>query len=250
MAANSLAFTPSPIQEASASTVPRNKSHKPAPTGALIPLIGAPVSRFIVRFADKHLTVFLRDYNEALSYTDDIQEAKLFTYFSSASLLADLFHAEPIRVVVGTDGKVRSAIQAPRIPLEIRTEKAVVSASPVAAEALSTTAGTPLSPLASAKHYDSPAKKLFVDFLEQYLGIEFQGFQAGFASSKGATPDLILFRGSRGSTLAVPVAVMLEGNRETALEIIRAKKSAAEKSFRVSALEEDAGASDAAIAWG
>src|SRR6266404_2981918 len=104
MAANSLAFTPSLIQEAS--TASRNKSHKPTSTGALIPLIGAPLSRFTVRFESGPLTTFLRDYSEAgVSFTDDLQEAKLFKLFSSVSFLADFFHAELVRVVTDARGR-------------------------------------------------------------------------------------------------------------------------------------------------
>jgi len=240
MASHSLAFTPSPIQEASASTVPRNKCHEPTSAGALIP-IGAPVSRFTVRFESGPFTAFLRDYSEAgVSFTDDLQEAKLFKLFSSASFLADFFHAELVRVVTDAGGRnVRLAILEPRIPQEIRTEKTGVSASPVVAEPLSTTAGTPLAPLAAAKYYDSPAKQLFVDFLERYLEISFIGFQSGYTSTKRTTPDLLLFRGPIGSTLAVPISIMLEGNRETALGLIRQKIREAEEKFRTPVLEEE-----------
>ena len=126
------------------------------------------------------------------------------------------------------------------------------------AELLPATARAPLTPSA-ARYCDSPAKKLFVEFIERYLEIEFQGFQPGYASTKRTTPDLILFRSPRGSTLAVPVAVMLERDRESALSIVRQKITEAEAKFSVSVLEgetretkeeEGAGALEAAIAWG
>jgi len=242
MASHSLAFTPSPIQEAFASTASRNKSHEPASAGASFPTIGSPLlSRFTVRFESGPSTAFLRDYSEAgVSFTDDIQEAKLFKLSSSARFLADFFHAELVRVVTDARGRnIRLAILEPRIPQEIGTANTRINAEPVVAESSSTTAGTPLAPLAAAKYYDSPAKQLFVDFLERYLEISFIGFQSGYTSSKRTTPDLLLFRGPTGSTLAVPISIMLEGNRETALGLIRQKITEAEGKFRTPVLEEE-----------
>lgn len=76
---------------------------------------------------------------------------------------------------------------------------------------------------------DSPARRLFVDFIERYLQIEFQGFQSGFE----VRPDLILFAGPHRSTLAVPTTILLESSREDALEMVRQKRVAAEHKFQV-----------------
>jgi hypothetical protein len=114
-----------------------------------------------------------------------------------------------------------------------------------------TTAGTPLAPLVALKYYNSPAKRFFIDLLERDLGIVFQGFQPGYAGKNRTTPDLLLFMGPHGSTLAVPLDSIFN-DRETALEIIQAKKIAAEKSFEVSEAEteRDAEASRETVAWG
>lgn len=72
------------------------------------------------------------------------------------------------------------------------------------------------NPFASDEQYG-----LFVDLIETHLGTPgcFVGFQTGFKS----TPDQILFRHPVvGSTLAVPVSIMLE-RREHAREVVRQK---------------------------
>jgi hypothetical protein len=74
------------------------------------------------------------------------------------------------------------------------------------------------------------AKRLFIESLEGYLGIEglFVGFQSAF--ERGA--DLILFRSPKtGSTLAVECTVMLDARREHALEIIQQEIIANETEF-------------------
>jgi hypothetical protein len=78
------------------------------------------------------------------------------------------------------------------------------------------------------RHQSVPpaAKQLFEDFLEQFLEIEFIGFQSGF----GLRDDLILFYGPHGSSLSVPTKVMLL-NRDEAVEQIRQKVLASEKAF-------------------
>jgi len=77
-----------------------------------------------------------------------------------------------------------------------------------------------------ATQKDSTARQLLVNFLEDFLQISFVGFQSGF----GIQPDLILFAGACGSTLAVPSSVMHEP-REKAREIIEAKVAASEAAF-------------------
>jgi hypothetical protein len=76
-----------------------------------------------------------------------------------------------------------------------------------------------------ATQKNSSAQQLFVEFLEEFLQISFIGFQEGSDSD-----SLILFRGPRGSTLAVPTSTMHEP-REKAREIIREKVAASEASF-------------------
>jgi len=70
------------------------------------------------------------------------------------------------------------------------------------------------------------AKQLFAEFLEDHLGIEFQGFQSVF----GHGNDLILFAGTCASTLAVPITTMFE-SRERAREIVRQKIAASRDAF-------------------
>lgn len=80
------------------------------------------------------------------------------------------------------------------------------------------------NPFASDEQYG-----LFVDLIETHLGTPgcFVGFQTGFKS----TPDQILFRHPVvGSTLAVPVSIMLE-RREHAREIVRKKIEEAAKKW-------------------
>jgi hypothetical protein len=79
----------------------------------------------------------------------------------------------------------------------------------------------------ATKQDSSPARQLFVEFLQDHLGIEFVGFQRAF----GHGSDLILFRGPLGSTLSVPTDTMHEP-REKAQEIVRAKIAASEVAFR------------------
>jgi hypothetical protein len=70
------------------------------------------------------------------------------------------------------------------------------------------------------------AKRLFVEFLEDHMGIAFQGFQSAF----GHGVDLILFSGPYASTLAVPTTLMFEP-RERAREIVQAKIAASRDAF-------------------
>jgi hypothetical protein len=70
------------------------------------------------------------------------------------------------------------------------------------------------------------AKQLFVEFLQDHLGIEFQGFQSAF----GHGNDLILFSGPYGSTLTVPITTMFEP-RERAREIVQQKIAASRDTF-------------------
>jgi hypothetical protein len=70
-------------------------------------------------------------------------------------------------------------------------------------------------------------KQLFVDFLQDHLGIEFQGFQSAY----GTGDDLLLFAGPRGSTLAVPTSIMHEP-REAARRIVQEKIAASEQAFQ------------------
>jgi hypothetical protein len=109
-----------------------------------------------------------------------------------------------------------------------------------------TTAGTPLTPSA-AQYCDTPAKKLFIEFLELRFGIEFQGFQKGFAGPTKQTPDLILFSGPYRTTLALPVEKLLD--TENAIELIRQKKADAEEKFGSQDSEESAEALET-VAWG
>jgi len=64
------------------------------------------------------------------------------------------------------------------------------------------------------------ARQLFVEFLEDQLGIEFQGFGV----------DLIFFSGPYASTLAVPKTLMFEP-RERAREIVQQKIAASRDAF-------------------
>lgn len=71
-------------------------------------------------------------------------------------------------------------------------------------------------------------KRLFVEFVETFLHITFQGVQNGF----GLVPDQILFLGEHGNTLTVPIDTLLEP-REIALGIIKAKIDASIRTFQV-----------------
>jgi hypothetical protein len=70
------------------------------------------------------------------------------------------------------------------------------------------------------------AKQLFAEFLEDHLGIKFQGFQSAF----GHGNDFILFAGPYASTLAVPTTLMFEP-RERAREIVQQKIAASRDAF-------------------
>ena len=73
------------------------------------------------------------------------------------------------------------------------------------------------------------AHRLFIAFLEQYLEIEFVGFQSCF----GHGSDLILFRSPRtGTTLAVSCEVMLQP-RPVALAIVQSKISESDCKFQL-----------------
>jgi len=61
-------------------------------------------------------------------------------------------------------------------------------------------------------------KRLLFHFVEDFLQIELFGFQSGF----GVCPDSLLFVGPHGSTLAVPVDILLEP-REIALQFVQEK---------------------------
>ncbi|SRR5216684_800003 len=61
-------------------------------------------------------------------------------------------------------------------------------------------------------------KRLLFRFVEDFLQIELFGFQSGF----GFQPDSLLFLGPHGSTLALPVDVLLEP-REIALQLVQEK---------------------------
>ena len=75
----------------------------------------------------------------------------------------------------------------------------------------------------ATKQNSSPARQLFVNFLEDYLQISFIGFQEG----PNVRSDLILFRGPLGSTLAVPASAMHEP-RDAARRIIQDKIAASD----------------------
>jgi hypothetical protein len=100
------------------------------------------------------------------------------------------------------------------------------------------------SPLVLHKYLDTPAKRLLIEFIEQHLQIEFQGFQPGFRN----TPDLVLFTGPHRSTLAVPVYLISE-TQEIARAAVQEKILSAERKFNASSptgeREEETG-----IAWG
>jgi len=70
------------------------------------------------------------------------------------------------------------------------------------------------------------AKQLFIEFLQDHLGIEFQGFQSAF----GHGVDLILFSGPHGSTLTVPTTLMFE-SREKARQVVQDKIAASRDAF-------------------
>ena len=78
----------------------------------------------------------------------------------------------------------------------------------------------------ATKNDSSTARQLFVDFLEDFLQVSFVGFQSGF----DIQPDLILFKGPCGSTLAVPTSTMHEP-RDAARRIIQEKIAARDASL-------------------
>jgi hypothetical protein len=83
------------------------------------------------------------------------------------------------------------------------------------------------------------ARQLFVEFLEDHLGIEFQGFKSAF----GHGNDLILFAGPYCSTLSVPITAMFEP-RELAREIVQTKIAASRDAFNRAVDEESLEAID------
>jgi len=80
--------------------------------------------------------------------------------------------------------------------------------------------------MASVDSSSPSEKQLFVDFIEDFLQIKFVGFQKGF----GIRPDMILFCGTCGSTLAVPVNTLHEP-RERARQVVREKLEANAAAF-------------------
>lgn len=81
-----------------------------------------------------------------------------------------------------------------------------------------------------AESNNTPQRELFAHFVESHLGVEFQGLQSGVGLDY--TDDLVLFRGPRGSTLAVSVGALLE-TPEHARAIVRKKIEASEAAFRI-----------------
>jgi hypothetical protein len=81
----------------------------------------------------------------------------------------------------------------------------------------------------NGEHASTPksARSIFIQFLQDFLCINFQGFQSGF----GKHPDLILFEGPRCTTLAIPTSVMLKP-REEALQFIQEKVETCEARFK------------------
>lgn len=75
-------------------------------------------------------------------------------------------------------------------------------------------------------------EKLLLQFLEDHLGIRYQGCQSGF----GSHDDLLLFQGGQDahggfSTLAVPISILLLP-REEARGICQKKIQESEEAFR------------------
>jgi hypothetical protein len=249
---------------------PRNFAH----ADVLNPELGASApfsSRFVVRLMNRrHLTAYLHAYTEkGVCRTFDLARAKLFIDFQTAQRIATLFYAEVVRVV--TDGQiVRLALLEPRlVPQGRRLE-----------EKTETGAGLPKiedsgSPFFIARRRipHSPGEQLLIEFLENYLSqpgydFRFQGVQKGFAA--GSSSGLLLFAGPetivgncRASTTLAIEANLLDKPRSEILEVIRLKLDASRAAFSrgkqvaqkqetilESEVEEDAGASGAAIAWG
>jgi len=92
---------------------------------------------------------------------------------------------------------------------------------------------------ATKQNISISAKQLFIDFIEDFLQIKFVGFQKGF----GIRPDMILFSGTCGSTLAVPVGTLHEP-RERARQIVREKLKANAAAFNQAIDEESVQALD------
>ena len=61
-------------------------------------------------------------------------------------------------------------------------------------------------------------KRLLFHFIEEFLTVKMYGLQSGF----GVCPDSLLFVGPHGSTLSVPVDILLEP-REIALQFVQEK---------------------------
>ncbi len=70
------------------------------------------------------------------------------------------------------------------------------------------------------------SKQLVIQFIQDFLQIQFDGLQSGFGFMK----DQILFRSPRGSTLSIPTDTMLLPC-EVAREIVRRKIADNEKAF-------------------
>lgn len=91
-----------------------------------------------------------------------------------------------------------------------------------------------LHPLAAAKYYDTPAKQLLFDFIQDFLQVKIIGFQNGY----GPIPDHILFNDPvYHTTIAIPCSVMLEP-MERAREIVRERIREKHRAFEAAHLPE------------
>src|SRR5260370_1165738 len=71
-------------------------------------------------------------------------------------------------------------------------------------------------------------KNFFSELVRDYLNIP---GVIGIQSAAGAGPDLLLFRGSRQQTLAVPLSLLFEESKESAREFIAEKMAASDGRF-------------------
>jgi hypothetical protein len=73
---------------------------------------------------------------------------------------------------------------------------------------------------------ESKEKKILFEFISSFLGVKVLGIQSGFSK----VPDQLLFNTEHGSTLCVPVGVLLLPEKD-ARQYVQGKIAASQRAF-------------------
>lgn len=205
---------------------------KVATAAGVLPKFGdapaAPLSRFVIRL---NPLVYLFSYDDDGSYpTPRLDRAKLFVSFVVAQGIADLLHGDVRRVVI-SGREILLALTDRRRPdasngVAENTAKTLASDQTDAGAKEGAIDGDhkTVAPsflirnIAAQTAQPEDGKRLLFHFIEEFLTIKVHGLQSGF----GLQADSLLFLGPHGSTLAVPISILLEP-RVIALQIVQEK---------------------------